>query len=235
MGTTRRRPAPGRRLHTVYDRLLARFGPRHWWPGETTLEIIVGAILTQNTAWVNVEQAIANLRRARRLSLAGLRAVSDRELARLIRPSGYFNQKVKKLRAFLAWLDRTYGGSLARWRRAPTAQLREELLGVWGLGPETVDSILLYALDRPVFVVDAYTRRIFARHGFVAEAWDYHRVQDYFTRRLPADRAHYNEYHALIVNLGKEYCRPTPNCTECPLRDLRPRRVAAGERARRKR
>lgn len=205
-------------VRLIYDELFSAFGPRHWWPGETRWEIILGAILTQNTAWVNVEKAIGNLKRARALSVAATRRLTDAALARHIRPSGYFNQKVKKVRAFLRFLDDRYGGSLTKMARTPTAQLRVELLGVWGLGPETADSILLYALGRPVFVVDAYTRRIFPRYGLFPAAWDYHAVQRFFVRHLPVETARYNEYHALIVQLGKDYCRPRPRCALCLLR-----------------
>jgi len=215
-----------KKILTIYDRLFEFYGPCHWWPGRTPWEVIVGAILTQNTAWANVEKAIANLRHARCLSISGMRKLGDKQLAQLIRPSGYFNQKVRKLRAFLGFLDKNYGGTLARMRRQRWPRLRNELLEVWGLGPETVDSILLYALEKPVFVVDAYTKRIFSRHRLFTGDWQYQQIQDYFIENLPRRRQLYNEYHALIVNCGKDFCRSSqPRCEICPLREDRKQEV----------
>ncbi|HNW92448.1 MAG TPA: hypothetical protein PKM88_06010, partial [bacterium] len=207
-------------------RLLAAFGPQHWWPGETRWEIMLGAILTQNTAWTNVEQAIGNLKRAQALPLAAVRALPDAVLARHIRPSGYFNQKVKKIRALLRWLDGEHGGSLARAARVPTERLRAELLGIWGIGPETADSMLLYAFNRPVFVVDAYTRRILPRCGLFPAAWEYAQVQAYCVAHAPAGVPCYNEFHALLVMLGKQFCKPRPRCAGCPLQT----RCATGQK-----
>lgn len=152
-------------LLSYYDVLFAALGPQYWWPGRTSFEVIVGAILTQNTSWPNVERAIVNLRREKLLRPVGLERVSTAKLARCIRPSGYFRQKARKLKAFVRFLRKEFGGSLARMFRTPTAELRERLLGIYGIGPETADSILLYAGAHPVFVVDAYTRRILERHG----------------------------------------------------------------------
>ena len=205
-------------LLEMYRELHTAFGPQHWWPGETPIEIIVGAILTQNTAWGNVERAIDNLKAARLLSVSGLRRVARHRLARMIRPSGYFNQKAIKLKAFINFLDVEYGGSLKRMGKERTPSLRRKLLGVHGIGPETADSILLYAFGRRVFVVDAYTVRILSRHHLIAERASYDKIQRYLTGRLPRSTRLYNEYHALFVHAGKEFCRRKPRCGECPLK-----------------
>jgi len=179
----------------MYRRLLAAYGPQGWWPGDTPFEVAIGAILTQNTAWVNVEKAIANLKRAGALSFRGMRRLSERRLARLIRPSGYFNQKAKKLRALLAWLEARGGasGSVRRALAGPLAEVRESLLEVHGIGPETADSILLYAAGRPVFVIDAYTRRALSRHGMPgAIAADYEELRARFESSLPRSVPLYN-------------------------------------------
>ncbi len=189
-----------------------------WWPARTRFEVIVGAILTQNTAWSNVERAISNLRRARLLTPGALERVSKARLARLVRPSGYFRQKAKKLKAFVRFLRESHGGSLARMFRRPTAELREQLLAVHGIGPETADSILLYAGGHPVFVVDAYTHRILGRHHLTNGEPDYAAVRSLFEANLPREAALYNEFHALLVNVGKHWCRKSqPRCGECPL------------------
>lgn len=201
----------------IYRTLARHFGPMHWWPGDTPFEVIVGAILTQNTAWRNVSTAIANLKAAGALTPRGLRQVSGARLARLIRPSGYFRVKARRLRSFLDFLFGRYGGSVARMLRTPLPRLREELLGVTGIGPETADSILLYAGGKPTFVVDAYTRRVFHRHTFLPRDASYDETKALFERHLPVDVPLYNEYHALIVNVGKEFCRPRPRCRGCPL------------------
>lgn len=215
-------------LLTIYRRLLRRFGPRHWWPAETPFEVAVGAMLTQNTAWTNVERAIAALKRARALSPRRILTVSPRRLARWIRPAGYFNLKAVRLQALVAWWA-GQGNPVVTTRRRPLAALRQELLGVHGVGPETADSILLYALKRPAFVVDAYTKRIFARHGWASWDASYDELQQMFTRPLPPDAALYNEYHALLVELGKTTClKRRPRCHECPLRELGVLRLEAG-------
>lgn len=211
-------------LPLIYRRLRRAHGHLGWWPGDTRLEIIVGAILTQNTAWRNVEQAIEALKEGRMLSLRGLRRTDLGALERAVRPSRYFRQKARKLKAFIAYLDRTHGGSLAAMGRMPTDELRRQLLGVWGIGPETADSILLYAFDRPVFVVDAYTKRILVRHGWLEPSCTYEQMRAFFEAGLPADPALYNDFHAQIVIAGKDYCRPAPRCGECPLRALLPPR-----------
>lgn len=210
-------------LHTAYDALFAAFGPQHWWPGDTPFEVVVGAILTQNTAWSNVERAIANLKRERVLSPRALRDIHPRRLARLIRPSGYFNIKAKRLKDFMRWLFAAHGGSLTRMFRRDLHTLRQQLLAVNGIGPETADSILLYAGQKPIFVVDAYTKRILSRHGLVAADASYDDVQRLFHAALPADVQLYNEFHALLVRLGKDYCQKRqPRCVECPLRAVLP-------------
>lgn len=179
---------------------------------------MVGAILTQNTAWTNVEKAILNLKRAKALSFKALRKISRKELARLIRPAGYFNVKADRLKCFIDFLDRECGGDLRRLMREPASLLRQKLLSVKGIGPETADSILLYALDKKSFVIDAYTKRIFSRHGLARNHEHYERWRELFTRALPEDLDLYNDYHAQIVRLGKEYCRKSPHCIPCPLR-----------------
>lgn len=202
-----------------YFRDLSRaLGPMRWWPAGSSFEVIVGAILTQNTAWTNVEQAITNLRREDLLTPLAIEKVPTRRLAQLIRSSGYFRQKAKKLKAFVRFLRRDYRGSLQRMFRTPTAQLRERLLAVHGIGPETADSILLYAGQHPVFVVDAYTHRILGRHGLTTGKPDYEAVRTLFETSLPREVPLYNEFHALLVNVGKNWCRPSdPRCDECPL------------------
>jgi endonuclease-3 related protein len=210
-------------LRRYYDALLAAHGPQHWWPGRTPFEVIVGAILVQNTSWSNVALAIENLRRESLLTPRGIETVPSRRLARLIRSSGYFRQKTKKVKAFVNFLRREYQGSLRKMFRAPTAVLREQLLGVHGIGPETADSILLYAGGHPVFVVDAYTRRMLERHGLAHSRLGYEEVRELFERSLSPDAALYNEFHALIVHTGKHFCRPRePRCGDCPLKSLLP-------------
>jgi endonuclease III related protein len=209
-------------LRNVYRLLFAQWGPQHWWPGRTRLEIIVGAILTQNTAWANVEKAIRRLRDAKALNLHRLHAADLKTLAEWIRPAGYFNVKARRLRAFTQMMFDRFGGDLRRLFAMETFALREILLGVNGIGPETADSILLYAGDRPVFVVDAYTRRFMMRHGWIGAEAAYDDIARIFTGRLSRDAAFYNEYHALIVALGKNLCRSKPRCAECPLQPLLP-------------
>jgi endonuclease-3 related protein len=205
-------------LDEYYNSLFTTFGPQHWWPGKTQFEVIVGAILTQNASWTNVERAISNLRRAGLLSPAGIERVTLRRLETLVRPSGYFRQKARKLKAFCQFLRTDFGGSLKRMFRTPTISLREKLLGVFGIGPETADSILLYAGDHAVFVVDAYTKRILSRHGWTRENAKYDDVRWMFEREFPGDVKRFNEFHALIVQTGKNFCRThDPLCGECPL------------------
>ncbi len=205
-------------LPEFYEALYAALGPQDWWPARTPFEVIVGAILAQSTAWGNVERAVSRLRQARLLTPRGIEHMPLGKLARLVRPSGYFRQKAKKLKAFVRFLRREFGGSLARMFRTPTAQLRRMLLGVHGIGPETADSILLYAGNHPIFVVDAYTRRILLRHGLVDAQAGYEEIRRLFEQSLPRDPRLYNEYHALLVHVGKTWCRPrVARCDECPL------------------
>ena len=195
----------------------------NWWPARTPFEVIVGAILTQNTSWANVERAMSNLDSAQMLTPAAIASARMSRLAALVRSSGYFRQKAKKLKAFVRFLQREYGGSLERMFDTPTDILREKLLSVHGIGPETADSILLYAGSHPVFVVDAYTHRIFGRHGVTDGKPEYENVRAVFEAALPRDSQLYNEFHALIVNTGKNWCRKKePRCAECPLSSLLP-------------
>lgn len=205
-------------LEEYYNSLFTAFGPQHWWPGETQFEVIVGAILTQNTSWTNVEQAVTNLRKAGLLSPKAIERVSLRRLQGLIRSSGYFRQKARKLKAFCHFLRTEFHGSLGRMFETPTILVREKLLGVFGIGPETADSILLYAGDHPVFVVDAYAKRMLMRHGWVGEKAKYEDVRWMFERHSLGNSRWFNEFHALIVNAGKKFCRrQDPLCCECPL------------------
>lgn len=206
-----------KKTRIIYDVLFRSFGRQFWWPGETPFEIAVGAILTQNTNWGNVERAITNLKAAKVLSAGGLRKISVRRLAKLIRPSGYFNIKAERLKNFIGFLFAEYSGSLKKMGRDPLPQLRQRLLTVNGIGPETADSILLYALNKPIFVVDAYTRRFLSRHRLIRVDAPYDDIQGFFMQRLKPNVPLYNEYHALIVRLGKDFCRPHPDCRSCPL------------------
>jgi endonuclease-3 related protein len=207
-------------LHRIYGLLLDRYGPQQWWPAETPFEVCVGAVLTQNTNWGNVEKAIANLRRAGVLSEEGMRKLPREVLAELIRPAGFFNVKAVRLTAFVDWLFERYGGSLELMFAGDWLLLREELLRVKGIGRETADSILLYAGEKPTFVVDAYTLRLFSRLGLVAGTAGYEEVRSLFMAQLPADPGLFNEYHALIVRHGKEHCRSKPGCPGCSLHVL---------------
>jgi endonuclease-3 related protein len=215
-------------LRAYYEALLAAHGPQHWWPGRTRFEVIVGAILVQNTSWTNVEGAIRNLRREKLLTPAAIETVALARLASLIRSSGYFREKSKKLKCFVHFLRTAYGGSLTRMFRVGTPFLRQQLLGVHGIGPETADSILLYAAKHPVFVIDAYTRRMMERHQIAAPNASYEDLRGLFERSLPFDVRLYNEFHALIVRTGKEYCRTrNPRCSECPLHVFLPQATQA--------
>jgi endonuclease III related protein len=225
-------PQPAHPLRVYYDVLHASLGPQRWWPGRTPFEIIVGAILTQNTSWSNVERAIANLREAKLLTPSALDNVPTPKLATLVRSSGYFRQKARKLKAFTRFLRRGYRGSLIRMFRTPTAQLREKLLAVHGIGPETADSILLYAGGHRAFVVDAYTRRILERHGLANPRETYEQLRARFETALPPDTRLYNEFHALMVITGKNWCRTRePRCSLCPLAPFLPGGLAPSVRA----
>jgi endonuclease-3 related protein len=189
-------------LLEIYQTLLERYGPQHWWPAREPFEVIVGAILTQSTAWSNVEKAVGLLRAAGRLSAVGLRDLPLPSLATLIHPCGYYNVKARRLKAFVEWLGERYSDDLSRMFAGDTDAIRRELLDVHGIGEETADSILLYAGNRPAFVIDAYTRRIFGRLGLSPASGSYAAYQTMFMKNLPADPRLFNEYHALLVRLG---------------------------------
>lgn len=210
--------SPNWQLLRIYDRLLSHFGPRGWWPGETPTEIMVGALLTQSVAWRNVVMCLDRLKVQELLDWRKLHAVEEERLHELIRPSRYFRAKAKKLKALAAFVQQGCQGDLPRLFSRPTTDLRQALLGVHGLGPETVDSILLYAGGHASFVVDAYTRRIFSRLGLVEETIGYEKLRAFFMQNLTPDVSLFNEYHALIVGLGHHFCRPrSPLCRSCPL------------------
>jgi len=209
------------RLLRIFNILLLHFGPRNWWPAETALEVMVGAILTQNTSWRNVEKAIAHLKHHGLLDLERLYSIEEGTLAELLRPCGFYNVKAKRLKAFVRTIYETYGPSIEVLREVPSGQLREKLLGIDGVGPETADSILLYALNRPFFVVDAYTKRFLSNHGLYEGSMAYSEIQRFFMENLPKDLYVYNEFHALIVALGQRYCKRNPLCSICPLGERR--------------
>ncbi|MHB8846462.1 MAG: hypothetical protein ACYC7L_17135, partial [Nitrospirota bacterium] len=218
--------SPRHQLAGIFRALLKEYGPQGWWPGDTPFEVMVGAVLTQNTAWSNVEKAITNLKRAGAMSVSSFRRLSPRELAGLIRPSGYYTIKAKRLDNLMRFLAERYGGSLARMLRDDTATLREGLLSVNGIGPETADAIMLYAGGHPVFVVDAYTKRVLSRHGLLSGHEEYHEVQRFFETNLPGEAQLFNEYHALLVMVGKRHCKKNaPRCEGCPLKPLLKRAV----------
>ncbi len=201
----------------MFQLLLARFGPQEWWPGETALEMMIGAIFTQNTNWKNVEKVLKHLKDLHLLSLDGIRSLSTSELAERIRPVGYYNVKAKRLKNLIEFIVDRYDGDLDGLLREETGVLREGLLSVKGIGPETADSILLYAARRAIFVIDTYTHRILSRHSMIDDQATYDELQAFFMDHLPDDPDLFNEFHALIVRTGKEYCRRKPLCHECPL------------------
>ena len=205
------------KLLDIYRILFDHYGPREWWPAETPFEVVVGAILTQNTAWRNVEMAITNLKQFGPLAPEALFRLPEETLAEAIRPSGYYRQKGKRLRNFLAMLSDQFDCRLEALFDLPTETLREELLALSGIGPETADSILLYAAGRPVFVIDTYTIRILSRHELLPEETSYAEAQQWVTDHLQEDVQLFNEFHALLVNVGKDFCRPRPKCSGCPL------------------
>jgi endonuclease-3 related protein len=210
----------GQKLEQIFELLFERFGPQHWWPGETKDEIITGTILTQNTNWQNVEKAILNLKKASLMSLDKLYSLRQEQLAELIRPAGYYNIKAKRLAAFLKWLFEQHNGRLSEIESMKTETLRQELLQINGIGRETADSILLYAFERPVFVVDAYTYRIATRHQLIEPECDYEQLRSLFEDNLEDDVKLFNEFHALLVRTGKDFCRPKARCAGCPLEKL---------------
>ena len=202
--------------------LYNHFGPQGWWPGETPFEIAIGAILTQNTNWTNVEKAIDNLKEHGLLNPRAMLELPDEKLAQLIRPAGYYNIKTTRLKHFLRFLYDFYNGNIESMKDGETYILREQLLAIHGIGPETADSILLYSLNKPIFVVDAYTIRILSRHDILdSQTANYQHVQDIFMDNLPRDPCLYNEFHALFVRLGKEFCKKgKPQCSKCPIKDI---------------
>ena len=211
-----------RMLRNFHDQLVAAYGPQLWWPAQTPLEVIVGAYLTQNTSWRGVERSIANLIERQVMHLDGLRTIPEETLRLLIRPSGYMVRKAAAIKAFVAFLDQQHGGSLARLAAQPTESVRQQLLGLPGVGEETADAILLYALSHPVPVVDEYLRRITARHSLAGSKWKYHQVQHLVELAFIHDPPEwlpplYNEFHALVVAVGKTHCGPRPRCQGCPL------------------
>ena len=207
----------GRRLEPLFEALAAHFGPQRWWPAEHSFEMIVGALLVQNTAWVNAQAALDSLRLAGALSVEGILRLDELTLQELIRPSGYFRQKAAKLRTFAEHVRDHHRGSLSAMLNRPMEALRQELLGIWGVGAETADSILLYAARQPSFVVDGYTGRILRRTGLVTDDVSPAALRRWLMDSIPADVAIYAEYHALLVRLGKTFCRKTPGCPECPV------------------
>jgi len=204
-------------LHDVFRLLFRAYGPQHWWPARTSVEIVVGAILAQNTAWTNVIRAIDNLRKAKALSWTALRDIEEGRLAELIRPSGTYRVKAARLKTFVETLWRDHAGSLESMLDGELDPARRRVLAVHGVGPETADAILLYAADHPTFVVDAYTKRILRRHHFIAARAGYDEVRELFHASLPTDAGLFNEFHALLVAVGKQHCRSKAICEGCPL------------------
>lgn len=207
-------------LQDIFKRLMADYGPQHWWPAREPFEVMVGAILTQSAAWLNVEKAIANLKEAKALSPEAIRRLDLSEVARLIRPSGYYNAKALKLKSLARWLGEYYDDQLDKLSSSSTSELRQQLLSVHGIGPETADSILLYATGKPVFVIDAYTRRIFSRIGLAPDGNSYAAYQALFMDNLTAGAGLFNEYHALLVCLAKDVCLKKPLCLKCCLNGI---------------
>jgi len=205
-------------LLEIYQTLYRAYGPRHWWPGETPFEVAVGAILTQNTSWKNVEKAIQELKNRAVLNAEGIHQLEKSQLAPLIRSSGYYRIKTMRLKNFVNFLFENYNGSIKRMGKEGLETLRKKLLGVNGIGPETADSILLYGLNKPIFVVDAYTKRILSRHEMIPNNASYEEIQRVFMDHLPLDEKLFNEYHALIIHLGKTLCKKVPRCDICLLK-----------------
>ncbi len=209
------------RLLAIYNRMLAQLGPQHWWPAETPFEVMVGAILTQNTSWKNVERAIDNLKGVGLMSLEALSALPTGLLAEYIRPAGYYNMKAGRLHNLLTFINQHHGGDLQAFLDQPLSACREQLLSIKGIGRETADSILLYAANLPIFVVDTYTHRILVRHQVIDEEFGYEAIQELFMDNLTCDTRLYNEYHALLVRVGNVYCRKNnPHCAACPLQGI---------------
>ncbi len=205
-------------LQNIYHQLMDYYGPQHWWPADEPFEVMVGAILTQSAAWLNVEKAIANLKVVKALSPQALRRLSLPEIATLIHPCGYYNTKARKLKSLAHWLGEYCNDNLNKLFANNTDQLRQQLLSIYGIGQETADSIILYAANKPIFVIDAYTRRIINRIGLAPDSNSYTAYQSLFMENLPADARLFNEYHALLVCLGKNVCRNHPICQQCCLK-----------------
>ena len=208
-----------RYLKDVYNKLYSHFGPQHWWPADNSFEVIIGAILTQNTAWANVEKAIFGLKKKKLISPKRLYNADAKTIAELIRPCGYYNLKTARIKSFLDALFEEFKGSLPSMFSLRPTPLRERLLAIKGIGPETADSILLYAAKKPVFVIDAYTRRFLLRHKLIKKEASYQQMQSLFEENLPKRTNLFNEYHALVVRLAKEFCRGVPLCSICPLKN----------------
>lgn len=209
-----------RTLQNIFRRLLTHYGPQQWWPAQDTFEMMVGAILTQSAAWSNVEKAITNLRTAGVLSPELLRKLPQTEIASLIYPSGYYNAKARKLKSFVQWLGKYYSDDFSKLFASDIDHIRQQLLSVYGIGPETADSIILYAANKPIFVIDTYTRRIISRIGLAPKNAGYAEFQAFFMTNLPTDTRLFNEYHALLVCLAKNICRSRPLCPQCCLSDI---------------
>lgn len=205
-------------LKKMYECLYSALGPCHWWPSDSPFEVIIGAILTQNTNWKNVEKAIINLKSAKLLTPQKLNKIDVITLAEYIKPAGYFNVKAKRIKKFIDWLFENYKGSLDKMFEQDLIPLREGLLSVNGIGPETADSILLYAGNKPSFVIDVYTYRIFSRHNLIEESITYEELKSFFEDAMPVDVQLYNEFHALLVKVGNEFCKPKQKCDKCPLK-----------------
>jgi len=212
-------------LMKIYRLLFEAYGPQHWWPGESPFEVMVGAILTQNTSWKNVEKAICRLKEKGVLHPEGILRLKESELASLIRSSGYFRIKAKRLKAFVNFMSEEFGGKIEKMRRIPLKEMRAKLLSVKGIGPETADSILLYGLEKPIFVIDAYTKRVLVNHGMISEKASYEELQDLFMKNLRSDVEVFNEYHALLVHIGKWVCKKAPKCDICPLKEIKGWRI----------
>ena len=211
-----------KKLKSIYNKLYKHFGPLGWWPGKSSFEVMIGAILTQNAAWSNVEKAIKNLKKEKSLSIKRIETIALKDLNLLIRPSGFYRQKAKRLKSLVRFLNKICDGKILKLRGFKLNFLRNEFLKINGIGEETADSILLYALDKPTFVVDTYTKRICFRHKLLKKDATYKETQDFFVQNLPKSVKLFNEYHALIVETGKNYCKKKkPLCKLCPLKDLK--------------
>ncbi len=207
-------------LLKMYNAMVGRFGVRNWWPGESPLEICIGAILTQNTSWKNVEKAIGAIKGQGLMEISRLYDIDQGELAEIIRPAGYYNVKAKRLKNFINHVQKSFGGALERLFNLNLNRLRKELLSLNGIGPETADSMILYAAGKPIFVVDLYTTRILSRHKFVNDKAPYDEAQALFHERLERDVSLYNDFHAQFVAVGNNFCKPKPKCGDCPLNYL---------------